>query len=177
METIVSTHNTQKDDNESKGTTQQTAFCVLCAQCCLYFLIVYYWLSLLFAVLCFLFCLSSFRLVLNVACISVFSIIDCPFCLMCCSFAFIVVLLCVVCPMLPVSLDCLLLIAPSVRCVVPLLTLSSFCVLCAQCCLYLWILYYWLSLLFAVLFLCCVYKVCYLFHLYFTFGLLPVKRV
>jgi hypothetical protein len=43
----------------------------------------------------------------NVACISGLFIIDCPFCLLCCSFAFIVVLLCVVCPMLPVSLDCL----------------------------------------------------------------------
>jgi hypothetical protein len=90
----------------------------------------------------FLFCLSSFRLVPNVSCISGFSIIDFPFCLLCCSFALIVVLLCVVCPMLPVSLDCLLLTVPSVCCVVPLLSLSSFCVLCAQCCLYLWILYY-----------------------------------
>jgi hypothetical protein len=53
----------------------------------------------------------------------------------------IVVLLCVVCPMLPVSLDCLLLTVPSVCCVVPLLSLSSFCVLCSQCCLYLWIVY------------------------------------
>jgi hypothetical protein len=47
-------------------------------------------------------------------------IIDCPFCLLCCSFVFIVVLLCVVFPMLPVSLDCLLLTVPSVCCVVPL---------------------------------------------------------
>jgi uncharacterized membrane protein len=54
---------------------------------------------------------------------------------------------CVVCPMLPVSLDCLLLTVPSVCCVVPLLSLSSFCVLCSQCCLYLWIVYNWLSLL------------------------------
>jgi hypothetical protein len=38
----------------------------------------------------FLFCLSSFRLVPNVACISGFSIIDFPFCLLCCSFALIV---------------------------------------------------------------------------------------
>ena len=74
----------------------------------------------------FLFCLSSFRLVLNVACVSGFSIIDFPFCLLCCSFALIVVLLYLVCPMLLVSLDCLLLIATSVFCIVFLFCLSSF---------------------------------------------------
>jgi hypothetical protein len=43
---------------------------------------------------------------------------------------------------------------PSVCCVVPLFSLSSFCILCSQCCLYLWILYNWLSLLFALWFFC-----------------------
>ena len=88
----------------------------------------------------FLLCLSSFRLVLNIACISGFSIIDCAFCLLCCSFAFIVVLPCVVCPMLPVSLDCLLLIASSVFCIV-FLFFFVFVPSCAHCCLYLWIVF------------------------------------
>jgi hypothetical protein len=42
-------------------------------------------------------------------------IIDCPFCLLCCSFALIVVLLCVVCPMLPLSLDSLLMTLLSLK--------------------------------------------------------------
>ena len=62
-------------------------------------------------------------------------------------------LVCVVCSMLLVSLNCLLLIASSVFCVV-FFVLFVFVPSCAQCCLYLWILYYWLSLLFDVLFLC-----------------------
>jgi hypothetical protein len=46
--------------------------------------------------------------------------------LLCCFFALIDVLLYLVCPMLPVSLDCLLLIATSVFCIVFLFCLSSF---------------------------------------------------
>jgi Flp pilus assembly protein TadB len=64
---------------------------------------------------------TQYRKLPNVACISGFSIIDFPFCLLCCSFALIVVLLCLVCPMLLVSPDFLLLTFPSVCSVVPLL--------------------------------------------------------
>jgi hypothetical protein len=99
---------TQKDDNQSKGTTQQTERKVNNKES---------------------------RDTVNIGHktsedkqnkntiqkTEVLFIIDCPFCLLCCSFAFIVVLLCVVFPMLPVSLDCLLLTFSSVCCVVPLL--------------------------------------------------------
>jgi hypothetical protein len=55
---------------------------------------------------------------MDVAIVSWLSILDCP-----CDF---VLVLCLVCPMLPLSLDCPFLIAPVVLC--------WSCVLCAQCC-------------------------------------------
>jgi hypothetical protein len=66
-------------------------------------------------------CLHPVFCVPNVASISGLPILD--------LFVFI---LCFVCPMLPVSLDCPFLIC-----------LSSSCVLCAQCCQYLWIAHSW----------------------------------
>ena len=52
-----------------------------------------------------------------------------------------VFVLCLVYPMLPVSLDCPFLISPSVFSNVYLSCLSSSCVLCTQCCQFLWIVY------------------------------------
>jgi len=54
-------------------------------------------------------------------------------------FVLFVFILCLVYPMLPVSLDCPFLIAPSVFSNVYLFCLSSSCVLCTQCCQCLWI--------------------------------------
>jgi hypothetical protein len=79
---------------------------VFSAQCCLCLWIVHSWVPLL-------------CLVPNVVCVPGFSILDCPFCFWC--------------SMLPMSLDCPFLIAPSV---------SS-----AQFCLCLWIVHSWLPLL------------------------------
>ena len=79
---------------------------------------------------------------------------------LCCVFLFVlfVFVLCLVYPMLPVSLDCSFLIAPCFVCLrpvscvpnvasfsglffldCPLFCLSSSCVLCTQCCQFLWI--------------------------------------
>ena len=58
------------------------------------------------------------------------------FSLLCCVFVLFVFVLCIVCPMLPVSLDCPFLIAPSVFSNVYLS-----CVLCVQCCQCLWIVF------------------------------------
>jgi hypothetical protein len=157
----------------------------LCAQCCLYLRIFYYWLSLLFAVLFLCFdCRPSVSCVPNVACISGLFIIDCHLSMTVNNrqsrdtgnightrhrrttikakeqhnkqkWQSIIenpeIQATLSTRLLPVSLDSLLLTFPSVCCVVPLLSLSSFRVLCAQCCLYLLIVYYWLPLQFSVL--------------------------
>ena len=60
-----------------------------------------------------------------------------------------VFVLCLVYPMLPVSLDCLFLIAPWVFSNVYLS-----CVLCTLCCQCLWIVYSWLPLGFSLMFIC-----------------------
>ena len=68
-----------------------------------------------------------------------------------CSVLFVFVL-CLVCPMLPVSLDCL----RPVSCVPNVASvsgLSSSCVLCAQCCQCLWIVNPWLLLPFSLTFI------------------------
>ena len=60
--------------------------------------------------------------------------------------------LCLVCPMLPVSLNCSFLIAPSVY----LFCLSSSWVLCAQCYQFLSIVHSWLPLQFSLTFVLCL---------------------
>jgi hypothetical protein len=92
----------------------------------------------------------------NVVCVSVFSIIDCHcfLCAQCCLFLCILyywLSLFPVCPMFSVSLCSLLLIVtvscvPNVVCVSVFSIIDCHCFLCAQCCLCLCILYYWLSL-------------------------------
>jgi hypothetical protein len=57
-----------------------------------------------------------------------------------------VFVLCLVCPMLSVSLDCLRSVS-RVPNVVSVSGLSSFCVSCAQCCQRLWIVHSWCSIL------------------------------
>jgi hypothetical protein len=141
-------------------------------------------------------CLRPVSCVPNVASVSGLSILDCPLfclssscvlCVQCCQCLWIVYswlplvlfvfLLCLVCPMLPVSLDCLYLIAPCFVCLrpvscvpnvasvsglsildCPLFCLSSSCVLCVQCCQCLWIVYTWLPLVLLVFVLSLVYQ-------------------
>jgi hypothetical protein len=57
--------------------------------------------------------------------------------------------LCLVYPMLSVSLDCIFLIAPLVFSDVYLS-----CVLCTLCCQFLWIVYFWLPLWYSLTFIC-----------------------
>ena len=119
--------------------------------------------------LCFLFCLSS----------------SCVLCVQCCQCLWIVhswlplvlfvFVLCLVCPMLPVSLDCPFLIAPCFVYLCPvsfvsnaasvselsildcsLFCLPLSCVLCVQCCSCLWIVHSWLPLVLFVFVLCLV---------------------
>ena len=105
--------------------------CVLCAQCCQFRWIVHSSLPLSFV------CLRPVSCVPNVASFSRLSILHCP------SYLFVFVL-CLVYPMLPVSLDCPFVIAPQ-------FCLSSSCVLCAQCCQFLWIVHSSLPLSFVCL--------------------------
>jgi hypothetical protein len=101
---------------------------VLCTKCCQFLWIVHSSLPLSFV------CLRHVSCVPNVASFSGLSILDCPSVL----FVFI---LCLVYQMLPVSLDCPFFIAPQ-------FCLSSSCVLCTQCCQFLWIVHSWLPLSF-----------------------------
>ena len=105
--------------------------CVLCAQCYKFLRTVYSWLTLRFP------CLRLVSCVPSVTSFSGLSILDWLF-------GFFVYVLCLLCPVLQVSLDCLFLIDPSV-------SLSMSCVLCAQCYRFLWTVYYWLTLRFLCL--------------------------
>ena len=69
--------------------------------------------SFLCCVCCFV-CLCPVSCVINVASVSGLSILDCPFSFLCCVCCFVLFVLCLVYPMLPVSLDCPFLIALSV---------------------------------------------------------------
>jgi hypothetical protein len=74
---------------------------------------------------------------------------SCVLCTQCCQCLWIVFILCLVYPMLPVSLDCL----HSVSCVPNVASvsgLSSSTVLCTQCCQCLWIVHSWLPLQFSL---------------------------
>jgi hypothetical protein len=85
---------------------------------------------------------------------------SCVLCAQCCRWLWIVFILCLVCPMLPVALDCLRPV-----CCVPNAAggsgLSSSCVLCAQCCRWLWIVHSLLPLRFSLTFIylhvCCTW--------------------
>jgi hypothetical protein len=106
--------------------------CILCTLCCQFLWIVHFWLSLR----CSLTFFYPVSCVPYVASFSGLYIFDCPFGVL--KHLFI---LCLVYPILPVSLDCTLLIAPSVFSNVYLS-----CVLCTLCCQFLWIVHYWLPL-------------------------------
>ena len=114
--------------------------CVLCDQCCVCFWIVYSWLPLQFS----LTCICPVSCVTNVVCVSGLSILDYPF-----SFLWRLSVLCLVWPMLCVSLYCLFLITPSV-----FYNVYLSCVLCDQCCVCFWIVYSWLPLQFSLTFIC-----------------------
>ena len=90
--------------------------------------IVHSWLSLQFS----LTFICSVSCVPNVTSVSGLSILDCPF-----SFLLRLFVLCLVCPMLPVSLDCPFFTSPSV--------------FSCQC---LWIVHSWLPLQFSLTFIC-----------------------
>jgi hypothetical protein len=136
--------------------------CVLCTQCCHHLWIVHSWLSLCLVYtmlplsLDCSFLIAPVSCVPNVAIISGLFILDCPcvLCTQCCHYLWIVhswLPLCLVYPMLPSSLDCSFLISP-VSCVPNVAIISGLfildcpCVLCTQCCHYLWIVHSWLSL-------------------------------
>jgi len=114
--------------------------CTLCCQC---LLTVHCWLPLRFSLtfICPVSCVP------NVASVSGLFILDCPF-----SFPKHLCVLCLLCPMLPVSLDCPFFVAPSVF---SNIYLSS--VLCAQCCQCLRIVHSWFPLrFFSNIYLSCV---------------------
>ena len=98
---------------------------------------------------------------------------------MCCYIVLFFLVLCLVCPMVSMSLDCPLLITHSVFSNV---CFSSSCVLCIQCCRCLWIVHYWLHLRFSLTFVfphpvSCVSNVVDvsgLFIIDYTFGFLYV---
>jgi hypothetical protein len=101
--------------------------CSVCfAQCCLCLLVISYWLALRFSH-------NVLSVVPSVACVSWLSVIDWPFGYH--------TMLCLFCPVLPVSLGYQLLIGPSV------FTKCSVC--CAQCCLCLWVITSWFVLRFS----------------------------
>ena len=114
--------------------------CVLCTLCCQFLWIVHFWLPLR----CSLTFFYPVSCVPYVASFSGLYIFDCPFGVLQCLFV-----LCRVCAMLPVSLDCPFLIAPSVFSNVYLS-----CVLCTLCCQFLWIVHFWLPLRFSLMFIC-----------------------
>jgi hypothetical protein len=80
----------------------------------------------------------------NVVCVSVLTILDCPF-----GFLLLLFVMCLVCPMLSVSLYWPFLIAPSVFSYV-----YFSCVLYIQCCLCFCIDHSWLPLRFSLTFIC-----------------------
>ena len=115
-------------------------FFVLCLACsiCQCLWIVHSCLPLQFSprFICHVVCVS------NVASVSGLSILVCPF-----NFLQGLFVMCFVYPMLPVSLDCPFLFAPSVFSKVYLS-----CVLCIQCCQCLWIVHAWIPLRFSLTF-------------------------
>jgi hypothetical protein len=122
--------------------------CVLGTQCWQYLWIVHSWSPPRFSLT------STWPVsrVLNVDSVSGLSILDCPF-----GFLKRLFFLCLAYSMLPVSLDCPFLIAPSV-----FSNVYVSCVLCTQCWQCLWIVHSWLSPRFSLTFICplsCVFNV------------------
>jgi hypothetical protein len=115
---------------------------VFYTQCCQFLWIVHSRLSLRYSLtfICPLSCIP------NVTSFSRLSILHCP------SVLFVFVL-CLVYPMLPVSLDCPFFIAPQ-------FCLSSSCVLYAQCCQFLWIVHSSLPPQFCLSSSCVLYTQC-----------------
>jgi hypothetical protein len=149
--------------------------CVLCTLCCHFLWIVHFWLplrySLTFICPCFVYPMLPVSLYCPFLIVpSVFSnvYLSCVLCTLCCQFLWIVhfwlplrysltfICPCFVYPMLPVSLYCPFLIAPSVFSNVYLS-----CVLCTLCCQFLWIVHFWLSLRYSLTFICPVSCVSY----------------
>ena len=114
--------------------------CVLCTQCWQCLWIVHSWLPIRFS----LTFISPMSCVLNVDSASGLPILDCPF-----VFLKRLFFLCLAYSMLPVSLDCPFLIAPSV-----FSNVYVSCVLCTQCWQCLWIVHSWLSPRFSLTFIC-----------------------
>ena len=149
--------------------------CVLCTLCCQFL-----WIGLTFLLYPLLDCPFSLPLrysstfICHVSCVpyvaSFFklSIFDCPFGIL--SHLFV---LCLVYPMVTVSLDCPFVIAPSV-----FSSIYLSCVLCTLCCQFLWIFHFCLSLRYSLTFICPVSCVPYvasfsgLLLFYYPFGIL-----
>jgi hypothetical protein len=129
------------------GSSVFTQCSVCCAQCCLCLLVISYWLALRFSH-------NVLSVLPSVACVSWLSVIDWPigfhtmFCLLCpvlplsLDYHFligpsVVTMFCLLCPVLPVSIGYQLLIGSSV------FTQCSVC--CAQCYLCLLVISYWLA--------------------------------
>jgi hypothetical protein len=121
--------------------------CVLSTLCCQFLGIVYLWLPLRYSLtfICLVSCVPYF------ASFSGLSICDCPF-----GILWRLFVLCLVYPMLPVSLDCPFLIAPLV-----FFDVYLSCVLCTLCCQFLWIVHFWLLLWYSLMFICPVSCVSY----------------
>ena len=113
--------------------------CVLCTLCCQFLWIMYFWLPLWYSLtfICPVSCVPY------VASFSGLYICDCPF-----GILWRVFVLCLVYPMLPVSLDCPFMIAPLV-----FSDVYVSCFLCTLCCQILWIVYLWLPLRFSLTFI------------------------
>jgi hypothetical protein len=128
-----------------------TMSCVLCTQCCQCLWIVHSWLLLRFPLTFIYYLLCPAPWVPNVTRISRLSILDCSFGFLLRLFTAYYVL-CLVYPMLSVSLDCPFLITPSVFSNVYLLPTMP-CALCTQCYPCLWTVHSWLLLRFSLTFI------------------------
>jgi hypothetical protein len=154
--------------------------CVLCTLCCQILCIVYFWLPLWYS-LTFICPVSWVPYATSFSGLYIF---DCPF-----GILWRLFVLCLMYPMLPVSLDCLFLIAPLVFSDVYLS-----CVLCTLCCQFFWIVYFWLPLWYSLTFICpvswepyavsfsglyicdCLFGILWrLFVLYHVYPILPVS--
>jgi hypothetical protein len=114
--------------------------CVLCTLCCQFLWIVYFWLPIWYSLM-FICPVSCVTYVVRFSGLYIF---DCLF-----GILWRLFVLCIVYPMLPVSLGCIFLIAPLVFSNVYLS-----CVLCTLCYQILWIVHLWLPLWYSLTFIC-----------------------
>jgi hypothetical protein len=114
--------------------------CVLCVQCCQFYWLFHSSLPLQYSLtfICPVSCVS------NVTSFSGLSILRCPF-----NILWRLFVLCLVCPMLPVSLACPFCVAPSI-----FSNAYLSCVLCVQCCQFHWLVHSSLPLQFSLTFIC-----------------------